>query len=95
MKQSLGLDLTVYSSKYKGGVTSFTEGVITGILKQLENWDVTIYCRLENFGDVCNKFGNYQKIVVLEPSFKSVYEKCLKITYKFRLNYIFYVIVFV
>jgi len=92
MKNSLGIDLTVYSSNYKGGVTTFTEGIVTAALKQLVNWDITIYCRLSNLVEVRNKFGVHNKIVIIEPSFKSIYEKCLRIIYKFRMNFRFYVI---
>jgi len=92
MKNSLGIDLTVYSSNYKGGVTTFTEGIVTAALKQLVNWDITIYCRLSNLVEVRNKFGAHNKIVIIEPSFKSIYEKCLRIIYKFRMNFRFYVI---
>ena len=92
MKNSLGIDLTVYSSNYKGGVTTFTEGIVMAALKQLTNWDITIYCRLNNVSDVRNKFGTHNKIIVIEPSFKSIYEKLLRIVYKFKMNFKVYVI---
>lgn len=69
MREIVYVDLTSYSPKYLGGVSSYTKGLIKGLLNLQENFKIVFLVTDQNQIDSLSIENNGNEIIFVKPTF--------------------------